>query len=360
MITIQKHNWIGKPLIETLFITLLPFLCCLIAFALPKSLLQNDFLPDSVWLFLIVFVDVSHVYSTFYRTYIDKSLILKNKNLFFGLPALLFITSVLLYSIDAILFWRALAYLAVFHFIRQQYGFFRLYCRKNVYSYFKRSVDNFSIYAVTIIPILYWHFSADRHFHWFIAGDFILGNQPGILLILKLIFWVCLGLYTFTELKMLQVDGSLNFQKNAIFYGTALSWYLAIIHYNSDFVFTLINVLCHGIPYIALVWIHGRKKNKESSNHNSLFKLVYGKYSLLFFLSPLLLLAWLEEGLWDSLVWKEHGNLFPLFNLLHTDLSKSFFNILVPALALPQLFHYVIDGFIWKLKQDNFGWTKFL
>lgn len=137
---------------------------------------------------LIVFVDVGHVYSTLYRTYADKSLVLKNKNLFFGLPILLFMCSVLLHSLNPMLFWRALAYLAVYHFIRQQYGFMRIYSRKNTYSRLKQLIDSISIYAVTLLPIVYWHFSDDRHFHWFVSGDFILGNQPSILIITKYFF----------------------------------------------------------------------------------------------------------------------------------------------------------------------------
>lgn len=360
MIAAQKHNWIGKPYTETLFITLLPFLCCLLVFTLPQSLLRNDTLPESAWLFLIVFVDVGHVYSTLYRTYADKSLVLKNKNLFFGLPILLFMCSVLLHSLNPMLFWRALAYLAVYHFIRQQYGFMRIYSRKNTYSRFKQLIDSISIYAVTLLPIVYWHFSDDRRFHWFVSGDFILGNQPSILIITKYFFWAILAIYTFTELKVTSTTQQINFQKNAILYGTALTWYVGIIYFNSDLVFTLLNVICHGIPYVALVWIHGKKKNETTSSGNYLIKLIYGQYSLVFFLIPLFLLAWFEEGLWDSFVWKEHDGLFPLLNLLHTELSTSLLNLIVPLLALPQLFHYVIDGFIWKLKSDKFEWTKIL
>jgi hypothetical protein len=42
-------------------------------------------------------------------------------------PLLGFAIGVALYSEGELVFWRALAYLAVFHFIRQQYGWVALY-----------------------------------------------------------------------------------------------------------------------------------------------------------------------------------------------------------------------------------------
>lgn len=358
MIKAQKHNWIGIPRVELPAIILLPFVCCVFIFCLPKSFLQNDILPESAWLFLVVFVDVGHVYSTLYRTYIDKTLILKNKNLFFGLPFLLLVISVMLHTTNPLWFWRALAYLAVYHFIRQQYGFMRIYSRKNTYSSLKNKLDAFCIYAVTVLPVAYWHVSGDRSFHWFVKGDFFAVGYPSLISAVNILFWLSLIVYTSSELLLLVRTKEFNFQKNAILYGTALAWYAGIVYFNSDIAFSLLNIICHGIPYMALVWIHGKKKNGTSSS--SFLKRIYGQFSILFFILPLLIFAWLEEGFWDAFVWKEHGTTFPLLNLLRTDVSRVLLNLIVPVLALPQLFHYIIDGFIWKIKTDKFEWSKIL
>jgi hypothetical protein len=360
MIKIERHNWIGKPGIELPLIILLPFICCATIFCMPSTLIQNNELPEVAWLFLIVFVDVGHVYSTLYRTYIDKQLVLHNKKLFFGLPFLLLVFSVILHSLNSIWFWRTLAYIAVYHFIRQQYGFLRIYSRKDSTHNFKKRIDSFTIYAVTLLPLMYWHFSGERNFNWFIDGDFLAINQPELLRVSKILFWLTLFFYSLTELHSILKRKSFNFQKNAIIYGTALAWYTGIVYFNSDFVFTLLNIICHGIPYLALIWIHGKKKSSENIPTHKLLKLLYGKFSLILFISPLLFLAWVEEGFWSAFVWKEHEKVFPLFDMLHVDPSKAFLNLIVPLLALPQLFHYVIDGFIWKLKNDKFEWTKIL
>ena len=360
MIKAQKHNWIGKPGVELPGIILLPFVCCALIFCLPSSFLQTDVLPEYTWLFLIVFVDVGHVYSTLYRTYIDKPLVLKNKNLFFGLPVLLLLLSIVLHSVNSLWFWRALAYLAVFHFIRQQYGFLRIYSRKNTYSRTKQLLDNFTIHAVTLLPLIFWHFSGNRSFHWFVKGDFILGSQPPVLITVQILFWLTLSIYTLSEINTTFKSKAFNFQKNAIVYGTALAWYAGIVYFNSDVVFSLLNIICHGIPYMALVWIHGKKKHSSSENPAKLFRVIYGQFSLLFFILPLLLFAWFEEGFWNAFVWNDHDSVFPLFNLVHVDVPRALLNIIVPLLALPQLFHYVIDGYIWKMRNDKFEWSKIL
>lgn len=358
MIKLQKDNWIGFSKVESIGILSVPFICTLILWFIPKSFLQSDAIPEFMWLFLVVFVDVGHVYSTIYRTYVDKPLINKHRNLFFGLPILLLIISILVHSISSVWFWRCLAYFAVYHFIRQQYGFLKIYSRKNIYSKLKNQIDAITIYAVTILPVVYWHFSSDRNFNWFLKGDFIIMSNLAFFPTLVIgMFFTILGVYVSSEIYVSLKEKQINLQKNCIVIGTALSWYLGIIYFNSDFVFTFLNVVCHGVPYMALVWIHG-KKTYSTSAPTSFLKLIYGKFSLLIFLIPLVVFAYIEEGFWDALVWNEHESVFVIFkNISHT-LSKNLLNIVVPILALPQLFHYVIDGFIWKIKSDKFEWTK--
>lgn len=54
----------------------------------------------------------------------------KEKNLLISVPIVCFLSSILLYSYGTIWFWRIVSYVAVFHFIRQQFGFLALYRKK--------------------------------------------------------------------------------------------------------------------------------------------------------------------------------------------------------------------------------------
>jgi hypothetical protein len=65
------------------------------------------------------------------------------------------------------------------------------------------------------------------------------------------------------------------------------------------------------------------------------------------FLLTLWLLAYVEEMFWDRGVWHDRAWLFgSAWNL------ESLKVWLVPLLALPQLTHYVLDGFIWRRKNN--------
>ena len=55
----------------------------------------------------------------------------------------------------------------------------------------------------------------------------------------------------------------------------------------------------------------------------------------------LLGLALMEEALWELAVWGEHFSDEFL-------LDATWLWLVVPLLALPQLTHYVLDGFIWR------------
>jgi hypothetical protein len=147
--------------------------------------------------------------------------------------------------------------------------------------------------------------------------------------------------------KMKQV----NIPKFLVVSGTAFSWYGGIIYFNGDLAFTLLNVVSHGIPYMALIWIYGKKNYR--STQSRFLKLVFSKYGLIIFLGLLFVLAFLEEGLWDITVWRERGQLFGNTMLNVPPMDKTILAFIVPLLALPQITHYILDGFIWRIKKDK-------
>jgi hypothetical protein len=59
-------------------------------------------------------------------------------------------------------------------------------------------------------------------------------------------------------------------------------------------------------------------------------------------------LAFVEELLWDRLVWHERAWLFGE----GSPLAAVALSLVVPLLALPQATHYVLDGFVWRAKQN--------
>src|SRR5215210_7604824 len=129
--------------------------------------------PDWAWVPAVLLVDVAHVYATAFRVYFDAEELRRRLSLYVLAPAIAFVMSVALYSEGEALFWRALAYLAVFHFVRQQYGWVALYrARGGERGRARWFVDAAAVYMATLYPLAYWHAHLPRRFWWFLPGDF--------------------------------------------------------------------------------------------------------------------------------------------------------------------------------------------
>jgi hypothetical protein len=340
----QQAIWIYSKTFDLCWILSPPFLVIALVLFVPGFSREAAEVPLWAWVVLIIGIDVAHVYSTLFKTYFDASERNARPILYTMTPILGFFFSVVLYSIDAIVFWRLLAYLAVFHFVRQQYGIFLLYLKRGpIVSSFLVKIDVLAIYFATLFPLLYWHCNP-RNFSWFMQGDFLSISNKSVLVCGWVFYLLSIFAFLIKEVWLLCSYGSINIPKMLLYFGTLLSWYIGIVMFNGDMAFTLTNVVTHGVPYIALIWAYGKKKSSSNKPLSKMFTLRY----LPVFVASLLLLAYFEEGLWDLFIWKENRNIF--FGLFGdwsiTDTATLSF--LVPLLALPQLTHYILDGFIWR------------
>lgn len=353
----KPQPWIRNGSADGIFILLPPFFALLVVMLFPAAFKNSGGMPVAYWVILIVMIDVAHVYSTLYRTYFNPDEFKKRHPLFIAIPIFCYIAGILLYTAGNIIFWRALAYLAVFHFIRQQYGFMRIYSRKENQDRLFIFIDTMAIYTATIYPLLYWHFAGiHKNFNWFVDGDFVLGRSALLLSVSKFIYLVVIVAYVIKASWLFFKSGQFNIPKNLVIAGTFLSWYFGIVYCNGDMAFTTLNVVSHGIPYMALVWVTEQKKFASvGGKKTTLLRLIFSQYSgVICFIGLVLCFAYAEEGLWDGLVWKEHPEVFKPFSILPT-ISGGVLALLVPLLSLPQSTHYVLDGFIWKVSKEMRG-----
>lgn len=294
------------------------------------------------WLFLIVFIDVAHVYATLFKTYFVKKEFEKRKKLLTIVPVICFAVGFVLFAFGSMVFWSFLAYVAVYHFIRQQYGFMRLYARNENKT--KKSVflDNLTIYAATGYPMLYWFLSSPRKFNWFVENEFFRFHNETILAILFWIYIAILITYLIYALYTSIKNSFFNIPKNSIILGTVLSWYFGIVYFNDDLIFTLLNVISHGIPYMALVYF--REIDSKTDSELGVLRYLKRYKGIFIYAAILLCIAFAEEFLWEVLVWNE--------NISVAALNLSGWEFLaVPLLSVPQFTHYLLDGFIWKSKK---------
>lgn len=336
----MKQPWIHKPKTDGIFILAPSFLVLLIVFLFHNQLLQIEKNHSFyVWLILIVGIDVAHVYATLFKTYFVKENFAESKKLLISLPIICFVIGLILFSFGNLVFWSFLAYVAVFHFVRQQYGFMRLYARNEEKTKLNVFVDNLIIYNATLFPMLFWFFSNSRKFNWFVENEFFMFENLGLVRYLNYLYFLTIGLYFCKIICLFITKREFNTPKNLLIIGTYLSWYFGIVYYNNDLIFTLLNVVSHGIPYLALVYF----KELETTKIHWL-KGISNTKKIVIFLAFLLLIAFLEEFFWEIFVWQE--NITFNFNF-----SDNWQIILVPLLTVPQFTHYLLDGFIWKTKK---------
>jgi hypothetical protein len=244
----------------------------------------------------------------------------------------------MIYSFGRHIFWTLLAYLAVFHFTRQQYGFMRIYSRGEASSPNSKQIDTILIHLLPLYPVIYWHTKLPRNFSWMMEGDFISGLHPFWEKASFVFYLLTIGLYIGKEAYSFSKGRPFNFPKNLLFLSTGLTWYVGIVLLNGDMAFTLTNVVAHGIPYMALVWSEEKKEEKRFTTW----------VGVLLFVGLLLGFAYLEEALWAGFVWREHLEIFGIFSHLPEVIDTATLALIVPLLAVPQVTHYILDGFIWK------------
>jgi hypothetical protein len=319
------------------------------------GLLDGDAPP---WLFLlgIVGVDVAHVWSTGWRVHADGEDAYGRLALYAGVPFAAWVAGVAAYSVSALFFWRLLAYLAVFHFVRQQYGWVALYRRKNAEGAegpWGRRLDAAAIYGATLTPLLFWHAHLPRRFQWFLQGDFLAGLPPAASRAAFVAYAAVFAAWAAKEIARARAGTRVSWGKVLVVLTTAATWFLGIVVFDSDYAFTVMNVFVHGIPYMGLVWFTS-KARAETRRASGAPALGADRWltSLPLFLLPLVAVAFAEEWGWDRLVWHDHPRFFPG---PAADPAALALVLLVPLLALPQATHYVWDAFLWKVKPANEG-----
>ena len=302
----------------------------------------NEESPEWTWVTAVLFIDVAHVWSTSFRVYFDKQEFKRRFWLYTFVPIFGYVFGVALYSEGDLMFWRILAMIAVFHFVRQQYGWVNLYRRKlRETENWTWWIDTAAIYLASIYPLAFWMTRLPRNFEWFVKDDFL--SIPALVeSVLFPVYVLALTTYFIKSIYLYTSNGFVNIGKDIVVSTTALCWYVGIVVFNSDYAFTVTNVIIHGVPYFALIYVYARFRRETSGR-------VYRALSnnWLIFLATLWAIAYIEELFWNRGVWHEHQWLFG------SDWDWQTVRIyLVPLLAVPQLTHYVLDGFIWRRKNN--------
>ncbi|HET9934332.1 MAG TPA: hypothetical protein VFQ35_26700 [Polyangiaceae bacterium] len=300
-------------------------------------------LPEGAWLGLVLAVDVAHVHATWFRTYLDRAELARKPLRYALVPLIAYAVAALAYRQGPLVFWRGLAYLAVFHFVRQAVGWVALYRAKaGPYRWFDRALDDAAVYAATLYPLLVWHVhAAEKGFSWFVGGDFVTLPLASWLPAARLVWAGSLIAFFAREAARWHSTRTVMLGKSLVVACTALTWHVGIVVNDSDFMFTASNVIPHGVPYAWLLFAYTRRRAKEAPAFR-FAQVALGGFAA--FCAVLVGFAFIEQLAWDRLVEHERPWLFGDAS----PLPAPWLAWVVPLLALPQATHYLLDGLLWR------------
>ena len=303
--------------------------------------------PAWSWIGGVLLVDVAHVWSTAFVVYLDPAEWRRRPGLYAITPIAAYAAGVALYAHGEMTFWRAIAYLAVFHFIRQQYGWVMMYrARGGERDRAGRWLDGATIYAATLYPLIVWHARLPRGFAWMRDGDFVTGLPAWSARVAAPIYVALLAAYLARAGWQAWRRAPIAWGKHLVVATTAVCWYVGIVASDSDYAFTATNVLIHGVPYMALVYMYARAAARErESARGPSARLI--RRGVVVFLATVWVLAYVEELVWDRAFWHEHAWLFGGA----IDIGGAAV-LLAPLLAVPQLTHYIVDGVLWRRRSN--------
>jgi len=348
-------RWLISKEIDLLFIFLPIWVVLVYCFSLPLEVISYK-LPITMWVIFILGIDVAHVWSTIFRTYLDTDERKHSKKLLWFAPLFAIVTATTLSFLSEYVFWSVLAYFALFHFIKQQYGIFSMYKRKTHFDDKKLVIKSKWILLLGVLyPVIFWHLSGNRTFYWFEGGNFMcLPAQSNLELVLHVcsILFVLFHFIWLTELLI---------KVKKIPYGlvlwvltSSLVWFLGIVWFNSDVVFSLTNVVAHGVPYMVLVFFYVEKK-KTLLNSTTFRLSIRTMKNIVLMLVVILCLALVEEYLWDWLINNDKRSFFTAYFGLPTKFELPIYAryLIIGVLSIPQITHYILDGYIWKGGKKN-------
>ncbi len=306
----------------------------------------------ALWIVGVLLVDVTHVYASLYRTYLDPGARARHRLALALTPALCLWFGFLLHYEAPLLFWGALAYVAVFHFIKQHVGFVMLYTRAGQERARDRRLNAIATWTGTLAPIVYWHCQLPREFAWFMQGDFLAGLPASlgvVALALELPVWIVF----IARRVALWREGQANWMVPLLALLPAINWHLGIVVFNDDRIFTITNVFLHGVPYLALVWVTGGRARVARGLRRApeAGALTVAALALAFY-GLLVALALAEETLWDRLIWHDHEQLFGA-SAIELAEGGAIEALVVALLTVPQATHYVLDRWIWRVGPKN-------
>jgi hypothetical protein len=277
------------------------------------------------------FLDTGHLLSTAFRSYLDAEVRRQRRVLLFAAPPLIGLAGGAIYvAFGAQYFLYVVAYMNLYHIVRQQYGWLAFSRRRGGESSgIDRPLDKYTLYAAMILPALWTHV--------------FLGPSPRRIPVAKsealsglivCAFVVVIGTYLARQAYKMAAGQPLNPAKLLLVLSTAATWG-AVMFLRSPFL-PLVASLYHSVPYLGLIYISARNNGAPTSAPRALFgrRYSWGAYAVV-------------------VVAAGYLGTKSLHVLDGVPADLTFGVSLVVFTAVIPVMHYLIDGVIWKRRAYN-------
>jgi len=342
-----KNNWISSPRFDLSFIILPPILGLFFGIILSSDnqLLQSIQVQLVV---VLVIIDLAHLISMWFRIYTSGQEgpreIKKYWLIYAGLIALFF-TIGMFKKFNYV--FPFITYFAIFHNIRQNYGFYSFYRKNETKNLNEIKFEKFFFHLISLFPLILWHMNP-KGFDNYWSRDFLsIPYIEYLKLPLIIVFGASIILYCVLSFRKYK-NNDLSPTKIIFLLAVTFGWYGTMLVAKETLSLFLAIISAHAIAYLFFVW--KLYNNQMKSTLSKVTDKILLKKNLVFF-GFVLCFGYIARGFietslqsnglrdfWGAGFWHELGNVDNNILLV--------FLFVFPFAT--QVSHFVIDGFIWK------------
>lgn len=345
------HSWYG----DTIGFFLVPFLFILLAvFNLPPFRNVDGRLLSYLILF-VLFIDWAHIFAQYHRIYCNP---LETRTLKWVYPIsyilLIPVMASVVYFTSSALVDTALVYFVIYHFIKQHFGFIKIYSKTDgPKTSLEARVENALVYLSMFTPVVYWHTKSLAYEYKWIMMFIKSPLFEYLLWPMVALYGICLVIYTRDEYRRTIRNGMVNLPKNISLLSAMLGWGLVSIFSESTMLVMFTVTFTHDVSYAFYVWFIGRRDHsiiKGKVSWLSWWSLpgFFFYMGVLIVFSDMIMTSHLElvyDHNWNYYVWGKTFNFLKVEQGWLVSFGWSLF-------FATQAHHYFIDKYLWKKEKD--------
>ncbi len=346
------HSWYGDSLG---FFAVPIFFFILACLKLPpfNGLSRSDL---TSLIYTVLILDWGHIFAQWYRIFLNplesrKSKYIYTLSYFILIPLVAFL---MLFIVDQPYVESFLVYFVIYHFIRQHFGFIRIYSKMDGSKTQIESIfESLFIYLSMWTPVIFWHIEFPYDTYYWVLHFIKLPWASDLFWFSFVLYMISFLFYVFFEFKRFKKNKVFNLPKNLAIFTAALGWGAVSIFKDVPVLIFFTVVLTHDLSYMVLIWFIGRRDEKIIHNRIR-WKSFWSVPGSLFYLLGILIISRLVVGIHAELVFDFNKSYFligTLFNDLTND-SQWLIKLGWAIFFVTQGHHYFIDRYLWKKEKD--------